>query len=282
MKTRRPWASAALVVFLLALAGGCAGAETAPLKILVSNDDGIEAPGLAALVDALRGVGTVTVAASVREQSGVSHAMTSKTLIPVRESVRNGVRWIGVDATPASSVRLAIEALLPSKPDLVVSGINRGENVGLVTFYSATVGAAREAAFLRIPAIAVNLQSGGDMNYKAAAGFVAALVRELARKGFEKGMLLNVNVPALPPDKIKGIKITRQDLQPTVEFFEKKESREGRDFYWPSYKVLPGGPEGTDIWAVRNGFISITPLSLDQTGPAALQSLKSLERLAWK
>jgi 5'-nucleotidase len=282
MKTRRPWASAALVVFLLALAGGCAGAETAPLKILVSNDDGIEAPGLAALVDALRGVGTVTVAASVREQSGVSHAMTSKTLIPVRESVRNGVRWIGVDATPASSVRLAIEALLPSKPDLVVSGINRGENVGLVTFYSATVGAAREAAFLRIPAIAVNLQSGGDMNYKAAAGFVAALVRELARKGFEKGMLLNVNVPALPPDKIKGIKITRQDLQPTVEFFEKKESREGRDFYWPSYKVLPGGPEGTDIWAVRNGFISITPLSLDQTGPAALQSLKSLEKLAWK
>jgi 5'-nucleotidase len=233
-------------------------------------------------VDALRGVGTVTVAASVREQSGVSHAMTSKTLIPVRESVRNGVRWIGVDATPASSVRLAIEALLPSKPDLVVSGINRGENVGLVTFYSATVGAAREAAFLRIPAIAVNLQSGGDMNYKAAAGFVAALVRELARKGFEKGMLLNVNVPALPPDKIKGIKITRQDLQPTVEFFEKKESREGRDFYWPSYKVLPGGPEGTDIWAVRNGFISITPLSLDQTGPAALQSLKSLEKLAWK
>jgi 5'-nucleotidase len=282
MRTSRPRAAISILVFLLATTAQCAGLEPSPPKILVSNDDGIEAPGLAALVDALRKVGTVTVAASIQEQSGVSHGMTSKKLIPVRESERNGVKWFGVDATPASCVRLALEVLLPVKPDIVVAGINRGENVGLVTFYSATVGAAREAAFLRIPAISVNLQGGEGMDYKAAADFVAALVRELARKGFDKGMFLNVNVPALPRDKIKGTLVTRQDVRPTLEFFEKREVRDGQAFYWPSYKTLNAGLEGTDVWAVRNGYISITPLSLDQTDTAGLESLKGLEKLAWK
>ncbi|MGZ7066079.1 MAG: 5'/3'-nucleotidase SurE, partial [Candidatus Aminicenantales bacterium] len=164
----------------------------------------------------------------------------------------------------------------------VVSGINRGENVGLVTFYSATVAAAREAAFLKIPAIAVNLQGGEKMDYAAAADFVAALVRELARGGFGKGLFLNINIPALPRDRIKGILVTRQDLRPTLEYFEKKETRDGQDLYWPSYKTLDAGAGKTDIWAVRNGYIAITPLTLDQTDAAGLESQKRLEKFAWK
>jgi len=282
MKTNRRTVIMAALSFLLAAVVLCSGVEPVPPKILLSNDDGIEAPGLATLFDAMQRVGTVTVAASIQDQSGVSHGMTARKLIPVRKSERKGAPWFAIDATPASCVRLALESLLTEKPDIVVAGTNRGENLGLVTFYSATVAAAREAAFLRIPAISVNLQSGPDMDYKAAADFMAALVRELARRGFKKGMLLNINIPALPRDRIKGIMITRQDVRPTLEFFEKRETSDGQDSYWPSYKVLDAGSENTDTWAVRNGFISVTPITFDQTDAAGFKTLKGLEKLAWK
>jgi len=282
MRTKRRPATIIALAFLLAAALQCAGFGQSRPKILLSNDDGIDAPGLLALFEALQKVGTVTVAASVNEQSGVSHGMTTRKLIPVKESVRSGAKWFAIDATPASCVRLALESLLPEKPDIVVAGVNRGENVGLVTFYSATVAAAREAAFLGIPAISVNLKSSENMDYKAAADFTAALVREIRRSGLEKGILLNINVPALPRDRIKGILVTRQDVRPTLEFFEKKESRDGETLYWPSYKTLDAGQQGTDTWAVRNGYIAVTPLTLDQTDAAPLESLKVLEKLVWK
>jgi len=284
----RKWKHLSLTVSIVSLAliftaaVHCVGVEPISPKILLSNDDGIEAPGLIALFDALEKVGTLTVAAPVLEQTGVSHGMTTQKLLAVRLSEQKGAKWFGIDGTPASSVRLALESLLPEKPDVVISGINTGENLGLVTYYSATFAAAREAAFLRIPAIAVNLQRGPDMDYRTAADFTAALVEELARKGFEKGTFLNVNVPALPRDRIKGILITRQDVRSTLEYFEKRESRDGQDYYWPSYKILDAGPAGTDTWAVRNGYISITPLTLDQTDLSGLRTLKSLEKLAWK
>jgi 5'-nucleotidase len=282
MRTKRKHAAVIVAAFLLAAATQCTGLEQSRPKILVSNDDGIDAPGLAALVTAMEKVGTVTVAAPVREQSGISHGMTTRKLIPVRESERGGTKWYAIDATPASCVRLALESLLPEKPDIVVAGVNRGENVGLVTFYSATVAAAREAAFLRIPAVSVNLQHGESMDYGLAADITAALVRELARGGFEKGLLLNVNIPALAKNEIKGVLVTRLDDRQTIEFFERKETRNGETLFWPSYKTLDAGQEGTDTWAVRNGYISIAPLSLDQTDTAALKRLKGLEKLAWK
>jgi len=288
IREARKWKHLLLTVSIVSLAMifaaavHCAGVKPVPPKILLSNDDGIGAPGLIALFDALEKVGTLTIAAPVQEQTGVSHGMTTQKLLAVRLIEQKGARWFGIDGTPASSVRLALESLLPEKPDIVISGINRGENLGLVTYYSATFAAAREAAFLRIPAIAVNLQKGPDMDYRVAADFIAALVEELARRGFEKEMFLNVNVPALPRDRIKGILVTRQDVRSTLEYFEKKESRDGQDYYWPSYKVLDAGPEGTDTWAVRNGYISITPLTLDQTDLSGLKSVKNLENLVWK
>jgi len=288
MREMPKWKRLSLVVtviplaLMFATAVNCVGIEPVSPKILITNDDGIGAPGLEALFDALKKVGTLTVAAPVREQTGVSHGMTSQKLLAVRLIEQKGARWFGIDGTPASSVRLALESLLSEKPDVVISGINRGENLGLVTYYSATFAAAREAAFLRIPAIAVNLERAPRMDYRIAADFLAALVEELARRGFKEGMFLNVNIPALPRDQIKGVLVTRQDVRSTLEYFEKKESRDGQDYYWPSYKILDAGAEGTDTWAVRNGYISITPLTFDQTDLPHVKSLKSLENLVWK
>jgi 5'-nucleotidase len=284
MKTRRQTVAIAFLIFSLAVFVRCTGFEHPAPKILLVNDDGIEAPGLAALYQALEKVGRVTVVTPIGEQSGVSHGMTSNRMITVRESMHLGGKWFGTDATPAATVRLALEVLLPEKPDIVIAGINRGQNVGLVTFYSATVAAAREAAFLGIPAISVNLQRGETMDYSAAAEFTAALVRDMAGRGFPipKGTFLNINFPNVSKNGIKGILITRQDVRAPAEFYEKRETRDGQTFYWPSYKVLNPGAEGTDIWAVANGFISVTPLMFDQTDTGKLESLKSLEKLDWK
>ncbi len=206
MRIRRR--SIEIVLSAIVLAAACgrnvpAPAER-PLEILVTNDDGIEAPGIAALVEALRPLGTVTVAAPDVNRSGASHGVTSDRPIVVRESVRDGLRWLAIDALPATCVRLAVEELLPARPDIVVSGINRGENLGTVTFFSATVGAAREAGFLGVPAIAVNLVAARGMDFGTAAAVTAAIVRAVGRDGIAKGAFLNVNVPPLPLDAPQG------------------------------------------------------------------------------
>ncbi len=248
-----------------------------PPRILLSNDDGIEAPGLAALFEKLSLLGRVTVAAPSKNYSGTSHGVTSNCPIMVAEMDKNGSKWYAIDALPATCVRLALEVLLPEKPDLVVSGINSGENMGVVTFYSATVAAAREASFMGIPAISVNLQRSPTMNYADAADFTADLAREVKDKGLRGGFFLNVNYPALPKDRIKGVLITKQDIQPALEFYERRTSPEGKTYFLPTYKDLVRAPETTDVWAMANGYISIVPLQFDQT---AYRELGSLE--TWK
>ncbi len=263
---------------------GTETARTAPERrpnILVSNDDGVEAPGIAALVRELAKFASVTVAAPSQGASGASHSKTSGEPIFVVEAVKNGVRWYGIRATPATCVRLALESLLEVKPDFVVSGINRGENLGVITYYSATLGAAREAAFDGVAAIAVNQESGTGMDYSAAAEFAAALVRALAKNPVKTGLFLNVNVPNLPRDKIKGVLAVPIDLQPPYERFEKRTTPDGRTYYWNAYRPLGAGKEKTDVWAVRNGYVSITPLSIDTTDRAALQALEALAIEGW-
>jgi 5'-nucleotidase len=278
-----------IVLLALVLAAACGPQAPAPaagpLEILVTNDDGIDAPGIAAVVEALRPLGTVAVAAPDRGRSGASHGVTSDRPIAVRESVRYGVRWIALDALPATCVRLAVEALLPSRPDLVVSGINGGENLGTVTFYSATVGAAREAAFLGLPAIAVNLVRGREQDYGTAAAVTAGVVRALGRDGIGRGTLLNINVPPLPLDRLRGLRITRQDTRAPIHIFKKIELPDGRIEYLPGWKHLEPAGEGTDIWAVRNGYVSVSAFGFDQSAaaaPAAALSLKRLERLSFR
>jgi 5'-nucleotidase len=277
------------IVFAALLSTACGGAvpeqASGPLKILVSNDDGIEAPGILALAEALLPLGTVTVAAPRDPRSGVSHGVTSDRPIAVLESERQGMTWFSIDALPATCVRLALERLIPERPDLVVSGINRGENLGTVTFYSATVAAAREAALLGFPAIAVNLDAGKDMDYTAAAGVLADIVRTLGRNGIGKGEFLNVNIPDLPKESIRGVRITRQDTRAPIDLFERSVTPEGATLYKPSWKHLEPAGEDTDIWAVRNGYVSVSVFGIDQSAAVsatARKSLGRLEKLTWK
>jgi len=283
---RRRRSSTGFVVLALLLAAACGGTapepSSRPLKILVSNDDGIDGPGILALADALLPLGTVTVAAPRDPRSGTSHGVTSDRLIAVEESERQGTTWFSIDALPATCVRLALEALLPEKPDVVVSGINRGENLGTVTFYSATVAGAREAAFLGIPSIAVNLAAGKGMDYKVAAGIMADIVRAVGKDGIPKGTFLNVNIPALSLDKIKGVRITKQDTRAPIEFFEKTVTLEGATEYKPSWKHHEPAGEDTDIWAVRNGYVSVSVFGIDQSAATDPRALKRLEKLVWK
>ena len=273
--------TAALIIAAAILAAGPAGADT-PLKILVSNDDGADAPGIAALADALSHVGTVTVAAPFQNRSGVSHGMTFSGPIKVQKTLRKGMTWYAIDALPATCVRLGLEALLPEKPDIVVSGINRGENTGLVAFYSATVACAREASFHGIPSIAFSLESSPAMDYTAAADFIVSIVREVKKRGLKRGTFLNVNIPALPKDRIKGVMVTRLDGRPSLERYEGKTNAEGQVTFWPLYKELGAGDINADIWALRNGYISVTPMIIDQTDGADLNGLKNWEALTWK
>ena len=175
------------------------------------------------------------------------------------------MNWFAIDALPATCVRLAIEKFLPDKPDLVVSGINVGENLGTVTFYSATVGAAREATFLGVPAMSVNLARGPERDPEAAGRIVAALIREIGPDSIPKGAFLNINIPPLAADRIKGARITKQDTRAPLNFFEMAVTPEGVTEYKPSWKHLEPAGKETDIWAVRNGYISISIFGIDQS-----------------
>ena len=286
---RRGRTPAAYFLFSLLLTAACGGRvegpSRVPLDILVTNDDGVEAPGIAALAEALLPLGKVTVAAPRDNRSGVSHGVTSDRPIGVARMTRGGMAWFAIDALPATCLRLALEALLPGKPDIVVSGVNKGENLGTVTFYSATVAGAREAAFLGIPAVAVHLAAGKGMDYKTAAGVTADIVRTLGKKGVPEGTFLNVNIPALPPDRIKGVRISRQDTRPPLELFERTAGAEGAEEYKPAWKHLEPAGKDTDIWALRNGYVSVSVFVIDQSaaaGPAASRSIKRLEKLAWR
>lgn len=287
MRYRRRGLEIAVLALLFAAACGGTPARPAPepLNILITNDDGIEAPGILALAEALRPLGTVTVAAPRDQKSGASHSVTSDRPISVHESERQGQRWIAIDAMPATCVRLAVEELLPVRPDLVVSGINRGENLGTVTFYSATVGAAREAAFLGLPSIAVNQVSANGASYETAGALAAEIVRALGRAGIARGTFLNINVPPLPRESLRGIRVTRQDVRAPLDFFKKTVGPDGTVQYTPRWEHLEPGAPDTDIWAVRNGYVSVTVLGFDQSAaapPSAVAALKRLESLSVK
>ena len=237
-------------------------AQTAPqpYRILISNDDGVRAPGILALAQALQRVGEVTIVAPATNQSGKGHSITIDEPIYVDPVTLPGdIQATSVTGTPATSVKVALGALLKQKPDLVVSGINRGWNLGSVSYVSGTVGAAREAALAGIPAIASSLSSE-ESNYAPAAEVVRQVV-EMARKtGMEPGVFLNVNIPAGPANAIKGIQLTRQSRLTGVERFEEQRSPRGRRYFWSVWNEPTGDVESTDVWALEHGYVAVTPL----------------------
>src|SRR4030065_226041 len=166
--------------------------------------------------------------------------------IDVESWQTEGSRWFAIAATPATCVRMALTSLLPQLPDVVVSGINKGENTGVITFSSGTVSCAREAAYRDIPAIAVSLEEGPQMDYAAAADFTARLLLEVRKRGLPAGTYLKVNFPACPSDPIKGVLVIRQGKRPADEHYAKKKSPEGKTEYWSVYRPLTGGEKDTD------------------------------------
>jgi 5'-nucleotidase len=269
-----------LAVSLLVLSRSTPAVQPAPLpafQVLLTNDDGFDAPGLQALVAALSDQAVVDVAAPAQNQTATGHALTLLSAVIVRERAREGVRRaFAIDGTPATCVRLALDKYLPDRPDLVVSGINPGENLGTSVYLSGTVGAAREAAFSGIPAVAVSMAGDTPERFAAAAAFVRALVAQLrATRLIAPGLFLNVNVPSAEP---RGTAITRLGLRPSRLVFDCTAPAGDRSACFPGYRQQLEDEPGTDIGAFYKGYATVTPMTLDVTAGASLDSMRVLER----
>ncbi len=243
------------------------------MHILISNDDGYQAPGIRALADILASIATVTVVAPDRDRSGASNSLTLDSPIRARE-MEDGVTC--VDGTPTDCVHLAITGLLDEEPDMVVAGINAGANLGDDVLYSGTVAAAMEGRFLGLPAIAVSLAADRPTHYDTAAQVTLDLVKRLLSGGLPADTILNVNVPDVPLAELAGMQATRLGHRHKSEAVIPMEDPRGRLVYW----VGPAGPEqdagpGTDFHAVRTGHVSVTPVDVDLTRYAALESVGS-------
>lgn len=250
-----------------------------PYRILVSNDDGVRAPGLAMVAQTLQAIGQVIIVAPADNQSGKGHSIvTSEPVFREDLTLANGLRAIGLTATPATSVNVAIRNILEAKPDLVVSGINRGYNLGFSTYLSGTVGAAREAAIHGVPAIATSLaEAGAPRDYVYAAEEVLGVARRVKQYGLPPNTFLNVNIPARPSEGYKGYLITSQARRKEgTERFAEMKHPSGRTIYWSVYQEGGEDAQGTDMWAVANGYVSVTPMKLGEFDTSQLDTLKSI------
>jgi 5'-nucleotidase len=240
--------------------------------ILVSNDDGIRSAGLRALVDSLATVGEVVVVAPDRERSATGHSLTLTRPLRVT-AVDQG--WYSVDGTPTDCVMLAVMELLPRRPQLVAAGINHGSNIGDDVTYSGTVASAIEATLQGIPAFAISVAGNGTFDFQVAGPCARRVAEEVLRRGLPRDTLLNVNVPALPQDAVRGWKVTRQGRRLYSETVIRKIDPRGHTYYWIGGAAASWEPGGeTDHEAVTSGWVSVTPLHLDLTNHGVLAEIK--------
>ena len=246
-------------------------------RILVTNDDGIYAPGIKALWSAMSELGDVTVVAPNRERSSVGHAITLSDPLRVDEVQRgNGFSGFSVDGTPSDCVKIATQALLDKQPDVIVSGINLGSNTGTNIIYSGTVSAATEGTMLNIPSVAVSLNTFGEGDFAGAKSASKRVVTHVLAKGLPAKTLLNVNVPAVPEDELKGFKITQQGNVAFRDRFEKRVDPKGRVYYWMAGQMFdPDEESDMDHNAVLDGYVSITPIHYRLTNNEFLDELSS-------
>lgn len=240
--------------------------------ILVSNDDGIDAPGIAALAAALDALGTVAVVAPFEEQSAVGHAITVRSPMRAHAVAFDGPRgelWArAVTGTPADCIKIAVQKLLPRRPDLVVSGINHGPNTAVNVLYSGTVSAATEGCVLGIPSIAMSHGSWAPEDFEAAGRTAATLAERVLADGLPPGVLLNVNVPEGEP---RGVRVTRQAKARWEEEFEERFDPMKRPYYWLGGRFIDlDDGDDTDLAAINDGYVSVTPLQFDMTAYAHL------------
>lgn len=247
--------------------------------ILVTNDDGITAPGIRALIQIMNTIGDVVVVAPDRPQSGMGHAITVDNVLhcnPITIDDGPQIEY-SCSGTPADCVKMAINEILNRKPDLCVSGINHGANSSINVIYSGTMSAAVEAGVEGVPAIGFSLL---DFNYKAdfkqGKEFVKRITQSALKNGIPEATVLNVNIPKLKEQDIKGIKICRQANGYWREDFDKRKSPFGKEYYWLSGEFINKDKgEDTDIWALENGYISIVPVQFDLTAHHMIQKLNS-------
>ena len=244
-------------------------------NILVTNDDGIHSRGIFRLWEAMEKIGNATVVAPDAEKSAVGHAITISDPIRIQEFKQNGgIRGYSVDGTPADCVKIAVTALCKKPPDIVISGINSGANVGNNIIYSGTVSAATEGTMYNISSIAISLDSQKSQDFDFSTEIAQKVVKAVLKNGLPKGTLLNVNVPAIRPDKIKGIKITKQGHVFFKDRFEKREDPRGRQYYWMTGEIVnPVDASDLDSSVLKDGYVSITPIHYELTNNSFLESL---------
>ncbi|KNZ70237.1 stationary-phase survival protein SurE [Thermincola ferriacetica] len=247
------------------------------MKILLSNDDGINAAGIQALREAMETVGEVVIVAPDRPKSASGHGITVHKPLRVDEIrySNSSTKGYAVNGTPSDCVKLALEGLLTKRPDIVVSGINFGPNLGTDVLYSGTVSAALEGVIHGIPSIAVSLASYEKEDYTLAARAAIQVVKAVVEKGLPDETLLNINVPAVPEKEIKGITVTKLGKRIYKNTFEKRKDPRGRDYYWMAGEAvdLAGDPD-TDINAVKRNEISVTPIVFDITNYQLIKKLQ--------
>ena len=245
-------------------------------SILISNDDGIYADGIYALWEAMSEIGETTVVAPNAEKSAVGHAITLSDPIRIEEVIRfDGFKGYAVNGTPADSVKIAVKAIMNVKPDIIISGINAGANVGRSLLYSGTISAATEGTFLGIPSIAISLDALRNMDFSSSKVVAKKIVHMVLENGLPNDTLLNVNVPKDSESGFKGYQITNQGAIYFKDHFEKREDPRGRIYYWMTGDIKdPDTTIESDGVALKKGYVSITPLQLQMTNLDFINELK--------
>ena len=247
--------------------------------ILITNDDGITAPGIQALIEVAKDFGEVRVVAPDKPQSGMGHAITVSKTIHIQETTVQNVPAVACSGTPVDCVKLAVNKLLPKKPDLVLSGINHGSNSSINVIYSGTMSAAVEGALENIPSAGFSLLNHSiDADFSAAKKVVRQVVEKMLSEKLPDNICLNVNIPDIEYDLINGIKICRQAVANWEEYFDERTDPAGNKYYWLTGKFVnyDTGTD-TDEWALANNYVSIVPVQYDLTNYSVLEKLKLWE-----
>lgn len=251
--------------------------------ILVTNDDGIFAPGITFLAKIASRFGRIIVVAPDKPQSGMGHAITINSTLRIQKTnYHNAEQEFSCSGTPVDCVKMAVNNILKKRPDLVLSGINHGSNSSINVIYSGTMSAAIEGALEGTPSIGFSLcDYAMEADFSQAEKFISKIIEESLKNPMPKGVCLNVNIPKLKSEDFKGIKVVRQAKANWVEKFEERKDPYGRDYYWLTGEFVNFEPESldTDEWALANGYISVVPTQADLTAHSHLQTLKNLEAL---
>ena len=267
---------AAMLIIPAAVTSGQSTQTQRRLRILIVNDDGFQAPGLRALADSLFSIADITVVAPYQQQSGTGHGISFRDPIKIFDfSDSFGIPWYAVDARPATVVRVALYSLLDSLPDLVIAGINTGDNIGTNAWVSGTMGAAREAALAGLPALGFSVNLNGPDPYNVSAGWARRIVEQLiAEDRVRAPLLLNVNLQAQEP---LGIRVAPMSLVMGTQSYDRRVSPSGQNYLWHEWEFPEDDPiVGTDLYWYSRGYVTVTPLRIDQTDSAAISEMELL------